>query len=73
MSWIKYYYADNVNMMDALIISMQMILICFVLHMVDGINVAIHLAQTSLKLEDGASNMANRSQLAARMDAVIKR
>jgi hypothetical protein len=30
------------------------------------------LAQTLLKLEDGASNMATRSQLAAWMDAVIR-
>jgi hypothetical protein len=34
--------------------------------------VAMHLAQTLLKLEDGASNMATRSQLAAWMDAVIR-
>jgi hypothetical protein len=30
------------------------------------------LAQTLLKLEDGASNMATRSQFAAWMDAVIR-
>jgi hypothetical protein len=30
------------------------------------------LAQTLLKLEDGASNMATRSRLAAWMDAVIR-
>ncbi len=47
-----------------------MVLVCFVLHMVDGINVAMHLAQTLLKLEDGASNMVARSQLAVWMDAV---
>jgi hypothetical protein len=35
-------------------------------------HVAMHLAQTLLKLEDGASNMATRSQLAAWMDAVIR-
>ncbi len=40
--------------------------------MVDGINVARNLALTLLKLEDCASNMATRSQLAARMDAVIR-
>jgi hypothetical protein len=57
--------------MDALIISMKMVLVCFVLHTVDGVDVAMHLAQTLLKLEDGASNMATRSQLAAWMDAVI--
>ncbi len=34
--------------------------------------VAMLLAQTLLKLEDGASNMATRSQLAAWMDAVIR-
>jgi hypothetical protein len=59
-------------MMDALIVSMQMVLVGFVLHMVDGVYVAMHLAQTLLKLEDGASNMATRSQLAAWMDAVIR-
>jgi hypothetical protein len=48
-------------MADALIISMQMVLVCFVLHMVDSINVAMHLAQTLLKLEEGASIMATRS------------
>ncbi len=34
--------------------------------------IAMHLARTLLKLEDGASNMATRSQLAAWMDAVIR-
>jgi hypothetical protein len=58
--------------MDALIVSMQMVLVWFVLHMVDGVNIAMHLAQTLLKLEDSASNMATRSQLAAWMDAVIR-
>jgi hypothetical protein len=72
MSWINYYYLDYVNTTDALIISIQMVLVCFVLHMVDGINVAMHLARTLLKLEDGASNMATRSQLAAWMDSVIR-
>jgi hypothetical protein len=51
---------------------MQMVLVGFVLHMVDGVYVAMHLAQTLLKLEDGASNMATRRQLAAWMDAVIR-
>jgi hypothetical protein len=58
--------------MDALIMSMQMVLVCFVLHTVDGVYVAMHLAHTLLKLEDGASNMATKSQLAAWMDAVIR-
>jgi hypothetical protein len=59
MSWIDYYYQDNVNMMDALIISIQMVLVLgFVLHMVGGVYVAMLLAQTLLKLKDGASNMA---------------
>jgi hypothetical protein len=58
--------------MDALIVSMQMVLVDFILHMVDGMYVAMHLAQTLLKLADGASNMATRSQLAAWMDAVIR-
>jgi hypothetical protein len=34
--------------------------------------VAMLFAQTLLKLEDGASNMATRSLLAAWMDAVIR-
>jgi hypothetical protein len=51
-------------MMDALIVSVQMV-VCFVLHTVDGVNVAMHLAQTMLKLEDSTSNMATKSQLAA--------
>ena len=59
-------------MTDALIVSMQMVLVGFVLHMVDGVYVAMNLARTLLKLEDGASNMATRSQLAAWMDAVIR-
>jgi hypothetical protein len=49
-----------------------MVLVCFVLHTVDCIDVAMHLAQTLLKLEDGASNIATRSQLAAWMNAVIR-
>jgi hypothetical protein len=49
-----------------------MVLVCFVFHMVDGANVAMHLALTLLKLEDCASNMATRSQLAAWMVAAIR-
>jgi hypothetical protein len=48
--------------MDALIISMQMFLVGFVLHMVDSVYVAMYLAQTLLKLEDGASNTAARQE-----------
>jgi hypothetical protein len=58
--------------MDALIVSIQIVLVGFVLHMVDGVYVAVLLAQNLLKLESGASNMATRSQLAAWMDAVIR-
>ncbi len=65
MPWINCYYPDNVNTTGALIVSMQMVLVCFVLHTVDGVYVAMHLARTLLKLEDGASNMATRSELAA--------
>ncbi len=71
-SWIDHNYPDDVNIMDALIMSIQMVLVSFVLHMVDGVYVAMLLAQTLLKLEDSASNMATRSQLAAWMDAVIR-
>jgi hypothetical protein len=39
---------------------------------VNGVNVAMHLALTLLKLEDCASNMATRSQLAVWMDAVFR-
>jgi hypothetical protein len=60
MSQINYYYHDNVNMMDALIVSVHMVLVGFVLHMVGGVYVAMLLAQTLLKLEDGESNMATR-------------
>ncbi len=49
-----------------------MVLVCFVFHTVDGVNVAMHLALTLLKLEDCSSNMATRSQLAAWSDAVIR-
>ena len=59
-------------MMDALIVAIQLVLVGFVLHMVGGIYVAMLLARTLLKLEDGASNMATRSRLAAWMDAVIR-
>ncbi len=52
--------------------SIQMVLVGFVLHVVGGVYVAMLLAQTLLKLEDGASNMATRSRLAAWMDAVIR-
>jgi hypothetical protein len=58
--------------MDALIMSIQVVLVGFVLHMVGGVYVAMLLARTLLKLEDGASNMATRSLLAAWMDAVIR-
>ncbi len=50
----------------------QMVLVDFVLHMVGGVYVAMLCAQTLLKLEDGASTMATRSQLAAWIDAVIR-
>ncbi len=59
-------------MMDALIMSIQMVLVGFVLHMVGHVYVAMLLTRTLLKLEDGASNMATRSQLAVWMDAVIR-
>jgi hypothetical protein len=58
--------------MDALIMSVQMVLVGFVLHMVGGVYVAMLLARTLLKLEDGASNMATRRKIAAWMDAVIR-
>jgi hypothetical protein len=53
-------------------VSVQLVLVGFVLHMVGGIYVAMLLARTLLKVEDGASNMATRSQLAVWMDAVIR-
>jgi hypothetical protein len=56
---------------DALIVSIQLVLVGYILHMVGGIYVAMLLARTLLKLEDGASNMATKSRLAAWMDAVI--
>ncbi len=49
-----------------------MVLVGFFLHMVGGVYVAMLLARTLLKLDDGASNMATRSLLAAWMDAVIR-
>ncbi len=52
--------------------SIQIVLVGFVLLMVAGVYVAMLLAQTLLKLEDGASNMATRSQLAVWMDPVIR-
>ncbi len=52
--------------------SVQMVLVGFVLHMVGGVYVAMLLAQTLLKLEDGASNMATRRKIAAWMDAVTR-
>jgi hypothetical protein len=58
--------------MDALIVSIQMVLVGFVLHMVGSVYVAMLFAQTLLKLEDGSSNKATRSLLAAWMDAVIR-
>ncbi len=51
---------------------MQMVLVGFVLDMMDGVYVAMLLAQTLLNLADGASNMATRSQLAVWMNAVIR-
>ena len=57
--------------MDALIVSIQMVLVGFVLHMVGSLYVAMLCAQILLEQEDGASNMATRSQLALWMDAVI--
>ncbi len=59
-------------MTDALILSIQLVRVGFVLRMLGGVYVAMRLAQTLLKLEDGASNMATRSQLAAWMDAVVR-
>ncbi len=72
MSWIDYYYQDDVNTMDGLIVSIQLVLVGFVLHMVGGVYVAMLLARILLKLEDGASNMATRSRLAVWMDADIR-
>ncbi len=44
MSWIDYYYPDDVNTTDALIVLIQMVLGGFVLHTVDGMYVAMLLA-----------------------------
>jgi hypothetical protein len=44
MSWIDYYYPEDVNTMDALIVSMQMVLVRLFLHTVDGVYVAMLLA-----------------------------
>ncbi len=43
-SWIDYYYPDNVNTKDALIVSIQIVLVGFVLHTVDGVYVAMLVA-----------------------------
>ncbi len=51
--------------------SIQMVLVDFVLHMVGGLYVAMLCSRILLKQEDGSSNMASRSQLALWMDAVI--
>jgi hypothetical protein len=72
MSWIDFSYLDNVNTMGALVGLLETVLVCFVMHTVDGFNVAMHIALTLLKLEDCASNMATRSQLAAWLDAIIR-
>ena len=71
MSWIDSCCQDDVNTTYALIVSIQMVLVGFGLHMVDGMYVAMHLARTLLRLEDSTSNMVTLSQLAAWMDAVI--
>ncbi len=60
----NYYCQDDVNTTNALIVSIQMVMVGFVLHMVGGLYVAMLCAQILLKQEDGASNMATRSQLA---------
>ena len=61
-SWIDYYYQDDVNTTDAHIMSIQVVLVGFVLHMVGSMYVAMYLAHTLLKLEDGASNTAARQE-----------
>jgi hypothetical protein len=48
-------------MMDALAKLLKTVLVFFVMHTVDGFNVAMHIALTLLKLVDCASNMATRS------------
>jgi hypothetical protein len=52
-------------------VSIQMVLVGFVLHMVGSLYVAMLRAQILLKQEDGASSMATRSQLELWMDAVL--
>jgi hypothetical protein len=47
MSWIDYYYSDDVNTMDAFIVSTQMVLIDFVLYMVGGVYVWPHARDTA--------------------------
>jgi hypothetical protein len=59
-------------MTDALVGLLETVLVCFATHTVVGFNVAMHIALTLLKLEDCASNMATRSQLAVWMDAIIR-
>ncbi len=54
--------------MDALVGLLEMVLVCFVTHTVDGFDVASNI----LKLEDCESNMATRSQFAAWMDAIAR-
>ena len=44
MPWIDYYYQDDVSTTDALIMSIQMVLVGFVLHMVGSMYVAMLLA-----------------------------
>ncbi len=51
--------------------SIQMVLVGFVFHMVGSLYVAMLHARMLLKQEDGASNMATKSQLALWMEAVI--
>ena len=63
MSWINSYCQDDVNMTDALIVSIQMVLVGFILHMVGGIYVAMLRAQILLKQEDSASNMLQEANL----------
>jgi hypothetical protein len=58
--------------MDALVGLLEMVLVYFVTHTVDGFDVAMHMALTLLKLEDCASNMATRSQFVAWMNAIIR-
>jgi hypothetical protein len=72
MSWINFYYLDDVDMMDALVGLLEMVMVCFVMHTLDSVNVAMHIALTLLKLEDYASNMATRSQFVVWMDAIIR-